>query len=597
MSDPTPAQAEIHLVQHLENIPELKDLTDSQRVLLSRRFRREHYAPRQVIVHQGDLGNRLFVVVSGVVNLRHTDPMGLESSIGVLAPPGAAPAALRDYWGEQMFTTQEAYDFAAQSVHGCDVETLERQEFDRFVEAHPEVVEAMTFIQTAERKRTRGFKWVGAGETVATVMHKHWWALLPGLLRVLSVIVLAVILNAGSAFFRVELQWYFAMTPWVIAALLLAWALYDWWNDEYIVTNHRIAHVERVLLIQELREGIPLDKIQGVLVHKQGLTAWLGVGRLIIQSAGREEGDVVFETVNKPEVVRQLIMAQQARVRARDAAEQRERDRDIIEEELRGYFLPQTLAHESAAPPPLAKSNFRAALRARVQAWVGKEIHHGSMIIWRKHWIVLVRQVWRWFVALFFLTLVLVVYALVPGIQIIPAGVHLFVGLILLLIFLGGLIWEWADWRNDIYAVTDTHVIDSERLPLGLRERSTTAPLDQVQDVKIDVPGIMGWLLDFGDVKVETAGKSGQMNFHSVRSPRQVQEKIFQRLQEYKIRRAELEAALRRKGIIDAIVSYHRVLKEEEQLIQSPTGAPPTAPAPDALSTDASAPSNPPPTS
>jgi hypothetical protein len=64
------------------------------------------------------------------------------------------------------------------------------------------------------------------------------------------------------------------------------------------------------------------------------------------------------------------------------------------------------------------------------------------------------------------------IYALVPGIQVLPTGVHLMVGLVLFLICLGGLVWEWADWRNDIYAITDTQIIDSEKLPLGLREKT-----------------------------------------------------------------------------------------------------------------------------
>jgi uncharacterized membrane protein YdbT with pleckstrin-like domain len=218
-----------------------------------------------------------------------------------------------------------------------------------------------------------------------------------------------------------------------------------------------------------------------------------------------------------------------------------------------------------------------------VNRWIytllGKEVRKGSMIVWRKHWIVLLRQMRRWLVALFILDIVLVIYWQVPGIQILPSGVHLLIGFVLFLICVGGLIWEWMDWNNDIYAITDTQIIDSEKMPFGLRETTITAPLEQVQDVRVEVPNLINFIFDFGNVKIETAGKTAQMNFHSVRSPRQVADQIFRRLGENRVRRAESDAALRNRGFVDALISYHRLTKEEERLLKEPnTAAVPSAP-------------------
>ena len=577
--------------QYLQNIPQLRGLNFSLLRELAKLAKPTSYYPGQHLVAQGDLGNRLFIITAGQVNLRQADEKGDECSLAVLPMPDPANPNLQiNYFGAQMLSTQEPFEYTAQSVHGCEVYVIERKDFEDFSRAHPEVQTALSFIQEEEKKRTRGYKWVNAGEAVATVIHKHWWALLPGLTRVLLFVLIALALTWGISFLRLSAFWWVPSLVWVAVVAVGGWEWYDWYNDEYIVTTRRVAHVERILLNQELRESIPIDKIQGVTIEKRGLTAWIGVGRLIIQSAGREEGSVTFEVVGKPEEVRKIIAEQQARDRARQVAEEREHNRGRIEEELRHYILPQTLPREQAAPQaPPPRPGFWKWLWLTLRRWIymslNKEVRQGSMIIWRKHWILLLRQMRRWLIALVVLDIALVIYWQVPGIQVLPPGVHLLVGLVLLLICLGGLVWEWIDWSNDIYAVTDTHIIDSEKLPFGLRETTITAPLDQVQDVRVEVPSLFNFIFDFGNVKIETAGRTAQMNFHSVRSPRQVADQIFKRLGEYRARRSEMEATLRDHGFVDALVSYHRLVKEEERLLKEQGAAPaqpPTAPPSDA---------------
>ena len=577
--------------QYLLNIPQLRGLNFSLLRELAKLAKPASYYPGQHIITQGDLGNRLFIIVSGQVNLRQADEAGVERSLAVLpAPNPENPDAPCNYFGEQMLSTQEPFAYTAHAVNDCEVYVIERKDFDEFSHAHPEVQAAMPFIQEEENKRTQGYQWVDTGEVIAAVIHKHWWALLPGIVRVAFFALLALAVGWGFAFLGLSAPWWLPIPFWILPLALAGWEVYDWHNDEYIITTRRVAHVERVLLTQELRESIPIEKIQGVTIQKKGLTAWMGIGRLSIQSAGREEGSVVFEVVGNPEQVRKIIAAQQVRDRARLAAEEREQNRARIEEELRNFILPQTLPHEQAAPPvPPPRPDFWRWLVLTLNRWVyaslSKEVRQGSMIIWRKHWIVLLQQMKRWLIALIVLNVVLVIYWLVPGIQVLPPGVHLLVGLVLLLICLGGLVWEWIDWSNDIYAITDTQIIDSEKLPFGLRETTITAPLDQVQDVRVEVPGFWNFIFDFGNVKIETAGKTAQMNFHSVRSPREVADTIFKRQSEYRARRAEMENTIRNRGFVDALVSYHRLVKEEERIIkeQGTTPASSTPPPTDTL--------------
>ncbi len=568
------------VIQHLQNVPQFKNLSSEHLIALATFVKSENYFASQFIVRQGDAGDRLFIIAEGEVNLRQTDASGFERNLRVLpAPNPANPAAPLNYFGEQMFTTQEPFPFAVVALINCTLLTLEHGDLMAFVLANADAAKEMPFLQEAERKRTRGFDWVNKGESVALVVRRHWWTLVPDSLKVVVAALVAGLLTWALFFFHLEAFWFVPVLVWVGVALAAAWIAYDWWNDEYIITTHRVARIERVFLTAELRESIPIEKLQNVRIDKSGISAWLNIGKVTIQSGGKDAGDVTFDWVSQPEQIRKTIALQQSRVQARTAAEKREQRRREIERDLRGYILPQTTIQN---PPASPKAAAQHTMRHRLRQWVGtllnEEIHRGSTIIWRKHWLVLLQQTGRWLLGLVAFDAILIAYAIVPGVQVLPAGAHLLGGLVALLILLGGVWWEWEDWRNDTYAITDTQVIDAERLPLGLDEKSTTAPLDQVQDVRVEVPGLAGLVLDVGNVTIETASAGGQMKFKSVRHPRLIADLVFKRLQDFRARKLEGETSMRNRDMIDAFVTYHRLLKEEEHLLrqrQQPPAQPP----------------------
>ncbi len=559
-------------IEHLEKIPLFKDLKPEQLAALANNAKPEHFHASQEIVRQGDLCKRFVIVDAGFVNLWQTDAEGFEKSLGVVTPlpPPGSNAPHKNYFGEQTFTSQEPYEFHATAITDVEAFIIERGDFDALTLTQSHILDALPFIKEAEKARTHGFGWIGEGEAVAAVIHKHWWVLLPGLVPILIGAVGVLVLKLVIDF--IALTMLSVVFP-VSVALLLMWlvfTLYDWRNDAYIVTNQRVAHVERIFVTKGLRESVPIDKILGVTVEREGPAGLLGVSTLIIQSAGREEGNVTFSAIANANQIRRIILTQQERVRARQIAEERERQRAEIQRTLREYILPQVVAEEQAktqAPtlPSALLLPFRQRLARTIGSWLDLEIRQTSSTMWRKHWTVLLRQTRNWLLGLVVLTGVFVFLALNPGLQVLPSGGYILGGLMALVICLGGLWWEWEDWRNDTYAVTDTQIVDAERLPLGLREKSTTAPLDQVQDIKIEVPNIWATMLNYGDLKIETAGKGGQMVFHSIRNPKGASEEIFRRLEAYRKRRAEREAAIRNRGVVDALVGYDRLRREEER--------------------------------
>lgn len=552
---------------------------------------REEHKPGERLVNQGDLGNRFFIVESGLVNLRQTDRLGIERSIGVIpTPPSQEPnEPPRRYFGEQMFTTQEPYEFHASVVRPTVVYVFTRQAFDQLVNQRPNLPHMLGFMRTAEKERTRGYGWVTEGEIIAMVEHKHWWALLPGLKPVAILSIAAAIILLVLHFILVpEMLAWAVIGLGLIDLLLFLYQFYDWLNDDYLVTNQRIAHVERVVFTRELRESVPIEKVLGVTVVRKFPAAVFGCTTVIVQTAGREQGDVTFEFVKHGEEIRELIQGGQERVKARQLAEERDQFRQSIRQELRHFLTPDAVARERepqapppGGPPPRPPTHWRETIRRLVASWLNLELKESGRTVWRKHWIVLVRQTIRWFSGLLVVLVLAVIFALNSRIQF-PG--YWLGGLVMLVIFLAGLIYQWEDWRNDVYAVTDNQVIDTEALPFGLSSKSTTAPLDQVQDVRVEIPGALAFVLNYGNVKIETAGQSGQMIFYSIHDPRSAQEEIFRRLEAFRARRSERQSTIQSRSVIDALVAYDSLKRDQAQPSAAPD-SPPTTPGTGSAST------------
>lgn len=562
------------LIEHLKNIRRFEGLRYEQLESLAAQFKFRHFFPGEILVAQGELGNRFFIIDSGIVSKRTTDPNGIEQNAGVLPepPPAGTNAPPKNYFGEQMFTTQEPFDYQAYAVTNLDTYTFDRGDFDALLKEQPDLLRALPFIEEAERKRTHGFDWVEAGEVITEVFHKHWWLIVPAGLFSLVGIVIAWIVSLIPEYLGFNIGNIVFIVGVVLAAIFFLVNMYDWRNDQYILTTQRVAHVERELVAVELTEAVPLDKVIGSKIERSGISGIIGVSNVVIQTAGRQEGNVTFRGVGEGPRIVKLIEGQRFKIRSLRAADQRERERERIQQKLREYILPHVVAKERAeaaakvaAIPPAPPPSFRRKLQRMVHAIFEERVERDSVITWRKHWIVLLKQELRPFGALLALDVALGFYTLNPGVQSLPYGGYLLGGLVLLLSGLGWVWWEWEDWRNDTYAVTSTQVVDAERLPLGIREKSITAQLDQIQDVRVEVEGWLPSILGYGDLRIETAGQGSQMIFKEISDPRDVSEEVFKHIEALRKRVLQREIDLRDRVTIDSLIGYDRIRKEEER--------------------------------
>ena len=130
------------------------------------------------------------------------------------------------------------------------------------------------------------------------------------------------------------------------------------------------------------------------------------------------------------------------------------------------------------------------------------------------------------------------------------------------------LFWLWyqyTDWSNDIYRVTNDRLIDTERSPFGLSTRSIETTLDRGQDVSYVSQGILPNLFNFGDLIIETAG-AGRFTFHGIRDPRGAIQEIFRRRDAHRANMAREQAKLERRQFLDWFMEYHRFLIEQGEI-------------------------------
>lgn len=81
----------------------------------------------------------------------------------------------------------------------------------------------------------------------------------------------------------------------------------------------------------------------------------------------------------------------------------------------------------------------------------------------------------------------------------------------------------WTNYYLDVWIVTNKRILDIEQHGLFSRELSEFR-LDRIQDVTIEIKGILPTLLRFGDIHVQTAGESREFVIKGIPHPYKVKD-------------------------------------------------------------------------
>jgi hypothetical protein len=90
-------------------------------------------------------------------------------------------------------------------------------------------------------------------------------------------------------------------------------------------------------------------------------------------------------------------------------------------------------------------------------------------------------------------------------------------------------LYEYADWRNDIYIVTKDRIIDRDKKPFG-KESLRSAPIGNIQSVGHEIPNTIGLVLNVGNVRINVGEEI--LTFDGVYDPALVHQDISRQMEE-----------------------------------------------------------------
>jgi CRP-like cAMP-binding protein/membrane protein YdbS with pleckstrin-like domain len=563
------------VVAHLAATDLFSLLDPEALVLLAPVFRTVRYRPGQLIARQGAVDAGLWIVLQGQVS---TDHRLEDGSISHMAFHGYAAVV-----GEAGVFTGEPRTTSAVTVEPTELLYADREDLWSVLGSEPEIFDRLV-LDDAVRQRLEMFELAASleGEYQVAVYRRHWIVLVQRMLMPLALLALSLLVAAGLA----ALSTAILSSPAVVLALAIlglgvpllgaVWAYFDYHYDCLIVTNRRIIRIERTPFIDTARSEAFLTNIQDVHRVTPGMLArLLGYGTITVQTAS-SGGAMKFTKVAHPEQVRETIFEQADRAREQAT---RERQARIAQQVQRA--ISEVTSGETPPPPParptevtsesaegLAAVVIGVLIGSLAYFWPKTRTEERGVVTWRKHWWVLVRGL--------IIPLLLLValgamsayawwsWGTVPWLAVAPIA-----GLLVL-----WLVWRYEDWRNDLYQLTDDHIIDIERRPLGFFEERRQASLGQIQDVRYVVPNPVATALDIGNVVIETAAEVGNFTFDSVYHPAGVQQEIFARIDRYKMRTEADEERRRAEELSTWIATYHRLREGGgSQGIQAPNAA------------------------
>jgi membrane protein YdbS with pleckstrin-like domain len=310
----------------------------------------------------------------------------------------------------------------------------------------------------------------------------------------------------------------------------------------------------------------------------------LNFGTLDIQTAGKS-GAITFHHLDEPEHCQQIIFGLLEKERSLTKISERAAIREAISQQMQPQGETLTKADSPPELVPSTLSTFGEAVwdlgeddtpstepsqAPDILGTIGERLYaflphfreeRGETITWHKHPFVLVKAVW--------LPGLILTGSLLVGIAGAVAQWGLYDSMVLILFIFWcltffWLLWRYEDWRNDIFQMTNVHIIDIDRLPLGFRESRRQASLEQIQNINVDIPNLWARVFNYGNVMIETAGATGDLTFEWVMRPRAVQAEIFERVEALRTKKRTEEIEQRRAEMAEWFSVYNQMKDQGE---------------------------------
>lgn len=545
-------------------------LKEDQLTLIASKFDEIEVPAGQVVFKRGDKPEGFYIVFKGKVNVtRPHQKQGEEMIIWLVSG---------DYFGEEALVENRNRSATITAAEDSILLFLSRQHFEELLNQYPNLKpNFLVAIKSHKLARATRFAWLGPKEIIYFVARRHKIRLYQALI----IPVLALAIPIGLFFWGTLVD---ATTPRALSVLALlfilgwgTWNYIDWSNDFYIVTNQRVVWLEKVMFLYDSREEAPLSTILSVGVETDQLGRILDYGNVIIRTFVSR---IEFDYVDHPNQAAEMIREYWERVKSVLTVSQKEVMRNTIRQKL-GLPVEKRTLDEL---PPIVTINKRVG---NLPLWWVAFLNlftlrseDAGKVIYHKHWLVLLQQTWKP------LALTLGMFALQiwrvidlwasPTDSLIyrnPAGAlridTVTIALPMLSVpFIAWLIWEYVDWKNDIFMIASDEIFDIDRKPFG-KEEKRAAQIDNILSTSYTREGIIPYLFNYGTVKIAVGGAN--FDFQDVADPANVQADINRRRSARIAKKNEDAGSADRERFATWIAAYHENANEFNASIKPPT--------------------------
>ncbi len=541
MSDPELKE----VVALLRRIHLFTGLTDAQLQQVAAMFHRERVPKGHVLITQGAVGDRFCILMRGSVRVTRRSGE-TERELAILVPG--------DYFGEEALLYRHRRTATVTAAEPSVVLWLDQKEFQRLTKTLPELKERLAVVVESRRlSRRLQFDWLGKGEVIYLLARKHKTILLNDLLLPMFLMGGGLLIAALYLLTGVLIPLIIGLMVVAFGAALAVWRYVDWGNDYYIMTNHRVVWVEKVVGLYESRVEAPLRTVLSISVSTDQVGRILNYGDVIVRTY---TGKIVLRHVTNPERMREFMEEHWQRTR-RSLKQDEDAAMDRAIRERLGLPVKQAYTEPKfeEAPPPATTPGVLTVLANRL---FRTRYEEEGAIVYRKHWFILMKYTWAPFLGMV-LSVLFVIARLVNWIPVLTWRGSLAIGGLGFLIAAGFWLYGYLDWSNDIYRVTPDHIIDVDRKPFG-KEQLNSAPLENILSMEHERKGILGLLLNFGPVRIRIGATT--FVFEDVQDPASVQNEIFRRMEVQRRRKAQAEAEKERRRMAEWLAVYHRNAEE-----------------------------------
>lgn len=517
-----------------------------------------------VIFKRGDKPDGFYMVYKGKVKITvpHAEKEKGERRLAVLYAG--------DYFGEEALFENRNRSATVTAVENCVLLFISRPVFESLLTQYEKLKpNFQVSIKSRKLARATNFKWLGKNEVIYFIARRHKIRLYQAL--VAPVLALLIPIGLFAMGFITA-----ATTPYAVGAValvvILGWGIWnyiDWSNDYYIVTNQRVIWLEKVILLYDSRQEAPLGTILSVGVETDYLGRIFDFGNVIVRTF---VGKLEFDHVDHPVQAADMIREYWERTKAITTRSQIDVMKDTIKQKL---GMPVEKRPQVELSPLVVADEERIAKTPlwllAMQNLFQLRIEDGGKVTYRKHWVVLFQQAWKPFALLvagivFFFWRLVVLYS-TEGMTLIRRNAAgslspdtLAATIPLLLLPVGFWLWyEYTDWKNDTFLVTDDEIHDIDRKPFGKEERRS-AQIENILSTAYTRSGLIAYLFNYGTVNISVGGT--QMAFEDVMDPASVQADINRRRAKRIAKKNEDAGKEDRERFATWLAAYHQNLNE-----------------------------------